>query len=166
MHAKLLQFFFRYRAPECLLTDGYYSYKMDMWGVGCVFFEIVALFPLFPGANETDQLQKIHAVLGTPAPEILAKFRHRSDHSVPAPSAARTGTGIATLIPHCSSTCIDLVEKLLYYDPEERLSARQALKHPYFKDLRCVPLEQDFAFFLSFSTAALCQGCRNSIFGD
>lgn len=39
----------RYRAPECLLTDGYYNYKMDMWGVGCVMFEIVALYPLFPG---------------------------------------------------------------------------------------------------------------------
>lgn len=39
----------RYRAPECLLTDGYYNYKMDMWGVGCVFFEIISLFPLFPG---------------------------------------------------------------------------------------------------------------------
>ena len=30
-----------YRAPECLLTDGYYTYKMDMWSVGCVFFEIM-----------------------------------------------------------------------------------------------------------------------------
>ena len=37
-----------YRAPECLLTDGYYGYKMDMWGVGCVMFEIIALYPLFP----------------------------------------------------------------------------------------------------------------------
>lgn len=44
--------FRRYRAPECLLTDGYYNYKMDMWGVGCVMFEIVALYPLFPGARE------------------------------------------------------------------------------------------------------------------
>lgn len=41
-----------YRAPECLLTDGYYNYKMDMWGVGCVFFEVISLFPLFPGQNE------------------------------------------------------------------------------------------------------------------
>ena len=41
----------RYRAPECLLTDGYYTYKMDMWGVGCVLFEIVSLFPLFPGSS-------------------------------------------------------------------------------------------------------------------
>lgn len=47
-----------YRAPECLLTDGYYNYKMDMWGVGCVFFEIVSLFPLFPGTNELDQVSE------------------------------------------------------------------------------------------------------------
>lgn len=31
-----------YRAPECLLTDGFYSYKMDMWGIGCVFFEVLS----------------------------------------------------------------------------------------------------------------------------
>ena len=43
-----------YRPPECLLTDGYYNQKMDYWGVGCVFFEVLALFPLFPGNNELD----------------------------------------------------------------------------------------------------------------
>ena len=43
-----------YRSPECLLTKGYYDYKMDIWGVGCVFFEILSLFPLFPGKNELD----------------------------------------------------------------------------------------------------------------
>jgi renal tumor antigen len=43
-----------YRAPECLMTDGHYGYKMDIWGVGCVFFEILSLFPLFPGDNELD----------------------------------------------------------------------------------------------------------------
>ena len=40
----------RYRAPECLLTDGCYGYKMDLWGAGCVLFEVAALYPLFPGA--------------------------------------------------------------------------------------------------------------------
>jgi len=43
-----------YRPPECLLTDGYYNYKMDMWGFGCVFFELLSLFPLFPGKHELD----------------------------------------------------------------------------------------------------------------
>lgn len=55
-----------YRAPECLMTDGYYDYKMDIWGTGCVMFEIIALFPLFPGRNELDQVHKIHKILGTP----------------------------------------------------------------------------------------------------
>jgi renal tumor antigen len=36
------------------MTDGYYNHKMDYWGAGCVFFEILALFPLFPGNNELD----------------------------------------------------------------------------------------------------------------
>jgi renal tumor antigen len=56
-----------YRAPECLLTDGFYNYKMDMWGVGCVFFEVLSLYPLFPGTNELDQINKIHNVIGTRA---------------------------------------------------------------------------------------------------
>ena len=43
-----------YRAPECLLTDGYYTYKMDVWGVGCVMYEVLTLCPLFPGADELD----------------------------------------------------------------------------------------------------------------
>lgn len=65
----------RYRAPECLLTDGYYNYKMDIWGIGCVWFEILSLFPLFPGSDELDQIQKIHNILGTPPREVLAKMR-------------------------------------------------------------------------------------------
>jgi renal tumor antigen len=64
-----------YRAPECLLTDGYYNYKMDMWGVGTVFFEILTLFPLFPGTNELDQIHKIHKILGTPPRHILDKMK-------------------------------------------------------------------------------------------
>ena len=63
-----------YRPPECLLTDGYYNHKMDYWGIGCVFFEILSLFPLFPGNNELDQVHKIHNILGTPSQELLDKF--------------------------------------------------------------------------------------------
>eukprot|EP00826_Nyctotherus_ovalis_P006442 TRINITY_DN1152_c0_g2_i1.p2 TRINITY_DN1152_c0_g2~~TRINITY_DN1152_c0_g2_i1.p2 ORF type:complete len:104 (-),score=40.50 TRINITY_DN1152_c0_g2_i1:51-341(-) len=53
-----------YRSPECLLTDGYYNYKMDLWGTGCVFFEVLSLFPLFPGNDELDQINKIHDIMG------------------------------------------------------------------------------------------------------
>lgn len=69
-----------YRAPECLLTDGFYSYKMDLWSAGCVFFEIASLQPLFPGANELDQIAKIHEVIGTPAEKTLSKFKQGQEY--------------------------------------------------------------------------------------
>ncbi len=64
-----------YRAPECLITDGQYNFKMDMWGVGCVLFEMVSLFPLFPGDNEIDQISKIQNILGNFSSEILETFK-------------------------------------------------------------------------------------------
>ena len=69
-----------YRAPECLMTDGHYGYKMDIWGVGCVFFEVLSLFPLFPGDNELDQIHKIHNILGTPPQELIEKFQKNATH--------------------------------------------------------------------------------------
>ena len=69
-----------YRAPECLMTDGHYGYKMDIWGVGCVFFEVLSLFPLFPGDNELDQIHKIHNILGTPGQELIDKFQKNATH--------------------------------------------------------------------------------------
>ncbi|XP_052551813.1 MAPK/MAK/MRK overlapping kinase isoform X2 [Tympanuchus pallidicinctus] len=68
-----------YRAPECLLTNGYYSYKMDVWSAGCVFYEITSFQPLFPGSNDLDQISKIHDVIGTPANRTLNKFKQAAD---------------------------------------------------------------------------------------
>lgn len=130
-----------YRAPECLLTDGYYNYKMDIWGVGCVFFEIVSLFPLFPGTNELDQINKIHSVLGTPTQELLEKFRKHSAH-IDFNFPASEGTGIAKLIPHAPPDAVELMLKILAYNPDDRVSARQALRHAYFRELRHSDTEQ------------------------
>jgi len=124
-----------YRAPECLLTDGYYGYKMDIWSVGCVFFEIMGLHPLFPGSNEVDQIAKIHDVLGTPPPSILQKLRNKS-RSMNFNFPQKKGTGISKRLPHASLECIELIELMCTYDPDERISAKQALRHPYFRQLR------------------------------
>ena len=123
-----------YRPPECLLTDGYYDYKMDIWGVGCVFFEVMALFPLFPGTNELDQVHRIHKVLGTPAPSVLAEFEKKATH-MKFNFPPIEGTGVEKHIMHVSTTGRDLILKMLAYKSEERISARQALKHNYFRDL-------------------------------
>lgn len=124
-----------YRAPECLLTDGYYNYKMDVWGAGCVFFEIMSLYPLFPGNNELDQLHKIHSIMGTPPKDLLKKLARYGNH-MDFDFPVRTGTGIAKLVPHVSPDALDLLQKLLTYNPDDRPSAKQALRHPYFKEIR------------------------------
>jgi len=124
-----------YRPPECLLTDGRYTFKMDMWSVGCVFFEVMSLYPLFPGQNELDQIAKIHEIVGTPSDTLLAKMTDASKHTKHK-FAAKEGVGLKYHLPHASDECLELMEGLLKYDPEERFSARQALKHPYFKDLK------------------------------
>ncbi|KAL7861752.1 hypothetical protein SRHO_G00131930 [Serrasalmus rhombeus] len=123
-----------YRAPECLLTDGYYSLKMDMWSAGCVFFEIMSLSPLFPGSNEVDQLSKIHDVLGTPESAVLQKLKQsRAMHFDFLP---RKGCGLSQLIPQCSAPSLSLLYQMLAYDPDERISARVALQHVCFRELR------------------------------
>lgn len=125
-----------YRAPECLLTDGYYGPEMDLWGAGCVMFEITSLYPLFPGTNEVDQISRIHKVLGTPSEEILQKFRSKGASHISFDFPAQKGIGIPQLITHATADTIDLIEKLLKYDASERITAREAMRHPYFKEAR------------------------------
>lgn len=125
-----------YRAPECLLTDGYYGPEMDLWGAGCVMFEITSLYPLFPGSNEVDQINRIHKVLGTPSPESLAKFKSKGASHISFDFQPQKGVGVPGLVPHASADAIDLMVKLLKYDASERITAREAMRHPYFKDVR------------------------------
>lgn len=97
-----------YRSPECLMTDGYYGYKMDIWGAGCVMFETTSLFPLFPGNDELDQIHKIHNVLGTPKREILDRFQRYATHMELSFETQR-GAGIRHLIPYASPECIEAI---------------------------------------------------------
>ena len=109
---------------------------MDMWGVGCVMFEVLSLYPLFPGTNELDQINKIHNVIGTPPPDTLAKLKKHSNSHIDFNFPHKEGSSLAKLIPHISPDCVELITKLLAYDPDDRISARQAVKHPYFRDIR------------------------------
>ncbi|XP_044916471.1 MAPK/MAK/MRK overlapping kinase isoform X2 [Felis catus] len=125
-----------YRAPECLLTDGFYTSKMDLWSAGCVLYEIASLQPLFPGANELDQISKIHDVIGTPAEKTLTKFKQSRAMSFDFPF--KKGSGIPLLTANLSPKCLSLLHAMVAYDPDERITAHQALQHPYFQDQRAV----------------------------
>ena len=128
-----------YRSPECLLTDGYYNYKMDIWGLGCVFFEILTLVPLFPGDDEIDEVNKINSILGSPSEELFEKFVQNSSHRNQFNFEFQKGTGIQRYLTHVSSATCDLISKMLTYDPDKRPTAKQCLNHKCFNDL----VEQD-----------------------
>lgn len=107
---------------------------MDIWGLGCVFFEMLSLFPLFPGDNEIDQVAKIHKIMGSPPKELfnnLLSLSSRTDIVYD----KTIGSGISKYLTHVSPECVDVINQMLIYDPEKRITAKQALMHPYFKDL-------------------------------
>ncbi len=108
---------------------------MDIWGIGCILFEVMALYPLFPGKDEADQIDRVHKVTGTPDEKLLSKFKKYSSH-VNFNFKRRQGTGIRKLVPHASAECLELMEGMLQYDPELRWSAKQCLKHAWFAELR------------------------------
>ena len=128
-----------YRSPECLLTDGYYNYKMDIWGLGCVFFEILTLIPLFPGDDEIDEVNKINYILGSPSEELFEKFIKNSAHRNEFNFEFQKGIGLQRYLTHVSPNIVDLISKMLIYDPDKRPTAKQCLNHECFKDL----IEQD-----------------------
>jgi serine/threonine protein kinase len=123
-----------YRAPECLITDGYYGAEMDVWGSGCVIFELVSLYPLFPGADETDQINRIHKIVGTPSPATVLKLQSQGFSSHSMKFQHQKGVGIKHFISHASPECVDLINQTLIYDYSERITSKVACEHAYFEE--------------------------------
>lgn len=122
-----------YRAPECLLTSGYYGPKMDIWALGCCFYEMLTLTPLFPGDNELDQLHKIHDIVGSPSKLMLSKFKHRAiEYEFP----KRNGISFHCLLPMLSSYGIDVLTRTLTYHPDPRISVHKLIDHIYFDEFK------------------------------
>ena len=131
-----------YRAPECLLTDGEYGAEVDIWGAGCVIFEIIALNPLFPGADEIDQINRIHKILGSPPPLVWMNLKLRGSRNARFDFPIYKGSGFAKLIPRARQDCIAFLHHTLKYSAKERISAAQALAHSYLVGSTLKPLDE------------------------
>lgn len=139
-----------YRAPELLLGQDTYSAAIDMWSVGCIMAELILRSPLFPGANEIDQVEKIVSLLGTPKEEDwahLQTLKHAAllHISKPLPSRLRDKFPLISFIgdPTLSELGLNLIEEMLQYNPLRRITAAEALRHPWFQE---TPLPQHQSF--------------------
>lgn len=122
-----------YRAPEVLLGAQRYSTPVDIWSIGCIFSEMATKCPLFRGDSEIDQLFRIFRTLSTPTEETWPGVSTLPDYKTSFPSW-RTNT-LSSVVKQLDSHGIDLLQSMLMYDPALRISARNALTHPYFDDL-------------------------------
>ena len=125
-----------YRAPECILTSGSYGPKVDEWAVGCMIYELLTTKPLFPGKHELDQIGRIHNLLGTPPPKLLESFRSNPNTQISFSFPHRVKKDLSRIIPNISLETVELIDKLLTYDPNRRIAAKDALNLPAFNKIR------------------------------
>lgn len=129
-----------YRAPELIFETTSYTTMIDVWSVGCVIAEIFLGEPLFQGGTSLDQLVQIIQVLGSPSKEDILAMNHnyttfRFPHVKPLEwnVVFQHITYNGDNIP---SEALDLISKMLIFNPDKRLTMMGALAHPFFDDLR------------------------------
>ncbi|XP_044930095.1 mitogen-activated protein kinase 15 isoform X3 [Mustela putorius furo] len=141
-----------YRAPEVLLSSSWYTPGVDMWSLGCILGEMLRGRPLFPGTSTLHQLELILETIpppskeGAPGPtpcsvhppaDLLALGSSYSASILPCLRAWPRQPLDTLLPPDTPPEALDLLRGLLVFAPDKRLSAAQALQHPYVQRFHC-----------------------------
>lgn len=125
-----------YRAPEILLGQRRYTNAVDMWSIGCIIIEMATGRPLFPGDSEIDTLFQIFRLLGTPDERSWPGCSQLPDMKPTFPKwAPNLLPKLQSLLPTFESAGILFISQLLTYNCRQRLTALQALMHPWFHDI-------------------------------
>ncbi|KAH6777541.1 MAP kinase 4 [Perilla frutescens var. hirtella] len=130
-----------YRAPELLLNCSKYTAAIDVWSVGCILAEILTREPLFPGKNYLQQLLLITKLLGTPDDTSLKFLRSDNARRYIKQLPQFPKQHFPAIFPNMSPLALDLLEKMLVFDPEQRITVDEALCHPYFSVLHEINAE-------------------------
>lgn len=148
-----------YRAPEIMLTWQKYDEAVDIWSVGCILAEMIEGKPLFPGKDHVHQFQIITELLGTPPPEVIQTICSENTLRFVQSLPKRTRIPFAEKFKpeNYDPVAFDLLEKMLVFDPRKRITATEALAHPYlamYHDINDEPVA-DRQFDWSFTDAEL-----------
>lgn len=143
-----------YRAPEIMLTFQEYTKAIDVWSVGCILAEMLSGKPIFPGRDYHHQLTMILDCLGTPAMDdfYAIKSRRARDYIRSLPFKKRVS--FKQMYPKANPKAIDLLQKLLAFNPLKRITVDEALQHPYLElyhdpedEPTCPPIPESFFDF-------------------
>ncbi|EFJ11818.1 mitogen activated protein kinase 2 [Selaginella moellendorffii] len=121
-----------YRAPELLLSCEDYTSAIDIWSVGCIFAELLGRKPIFPGKNYINQLKLIIDVIGSPKESQLGFISNHKARSYIRSLPPTPRVPLSRLYPHANPQALQLIERMLAFDPKERITVSEALDHPYF----------------------------------
>mmetsp|Transcript_13398 Transcript_13398/g.43942 ORF Transcript_13398/g.43942 Transcript_13398/m.43942 type:complete len:403 (-) Transcript_13398:49-1257(-) len=125
-----------YRAPELLCETKDYDEAIDVWSVGCIFAEMLRRKPFFRGDTPQHQLETIVSVLGKPGDGALEKIQHEAARKAIFAGAECEPYPFASYFPRDTSpTALDLLAKMLVFDPAARATVDAALEHPYLSEL-------------------------------
>jgi len=120
-----------YRAPEILLGSTRYTKGVDMWSVGCILGEMLGGSPMFPGKSTIHQLELVLEVTGRPTKNDLRCIKSKHTNTMIESLAVKPQRSLSNMYPHASTDALDLLGKLLVFNPANRLTVEEALRHPY-----------------------------------
>lgn len=131
-----------YRAPELLCEMPHYDHQIDVWSVGCIFAEMLRRKPFFRGENPQHQLETIVSVIGLPQQHILDQLDQLQGKAAEAAKKAIYSGAECTPYPfksyfprNVSPVALDLLQRMLVFDPSERCTIDEALAHEYLAEL-------------------------------
>jgi serine/threonine protein kinase len=124
-----------YRAPEVLLTYKKYTTAMDVWSVGVIFGELLLRKPLLPGNDTNHQCELIFNLIGTPTEQDVSTVPNPKSKEKILRFTPRRGKALEMVFRDTNPLAIDLLRKMLTFDPTKRITVEEALEHPYLAEL-------------------------------